>query len=98
MVNKVFIKALTLNFINGKIFCQLIKQCTNHFDMRKLFRTDIGQQAFEFAPGHGITLVKVAHGGAQLAVRTAGWIKEIKQQQSCTPRGKAFGVQLKKEL
>ena len=71
MIDIIRTKTRVLNFFHGEILGQLINDSAYHFKMRKLLGTDIRKQPGHFTIRHGITLRKITHGCAQLAVGPA---------------------------
>lgn len=89
VVNKILVKALSLNFINRQIACELINQRAHHLNVAELFRTDIGEQALELAPRHCKTLAEIAHRCTELTVRPAE-LEKVRKPLVMATGGLAF--------
>ena len=71
MVDIIIGKALLLQLFGAQTFGELADDGSHHFQMRQFFGGYIVQKPGHAAVGHGITLRKIAHRGAELAIRPA---------------------------
>ena len=61
-------KSAFLDLFHGEVTGQLVNDGGNHFQMSKLFGSDIRQQSCHFLKGHGITLGQITHAGTHFPV------------------------------
>ena len=61
-------KSAFLDLFHGEVTGQLVNDGGNHFQMSKLFSSDIRQQSCHFLKGHGITLGQITHAGTHFPV------------------------------
>lgn len=71
VIDKVGVKAALPDLLGREIAGELVDDCRDHFHVGEFLRADVGQNALALLIRHGVALIEVAHGRAELAVRSA---------------------------
>ena len=71
MVNEIRSKRCTGNILGLQVAGKLMKDGRYHFDVGKLFRTDVRQNTDYFSVRHGEALAEISRRCSEFAIRTA---------------------------